>query len=341
MSARSCLILIVCFRLLIMPAWGAPQENAPEQASTPETQSQPEAPRADKPTSWSTRSLDWLINQRNNWSHRLVATGRSIDGFLANRDSKDAPNHSHLKLSWTSVWKKSEVIENTPKARFKLDLPLTNERFRLVIENEPTDETAASTKLRDSNLTDKERPGTRTEGRLSFGELIHHWKWRGELGVKAEFPPDPFVRIKAARKWNWPHDGGETHFQSTLFYTHIEHLGFKNALTMDKPLKERWLGRSYTDASWDDDDHSWTFVQSFSAFFTWDERRLIENRVAWIGENKPSLRSTDYLYQFRYRQKLYQDWLFLQVVPEALWSRDKNWDLSPSLSVGLELVFSE
>lgn len=295
------------------------------------------------PGNWLDTSLDWLIGQRNNWSQRLVATGRSIDGFLANSDSSQTLNRSYLKLSHTAVWRKSGVIENRPQARFKLDLPLTNQRFRLVVENEPAEEKAAEQRIRDATLTDKERKSSRTEGRLSVSEFFHRWKWRGEIGLRIDIPADPFVRIKAKRYWRWPayRDAGGTTFESSLFYTHIEHLGQKNSLTIDYPLSPSWLGRSYSEALWDDDDHRWAFVQSLSAFYTWDEKRLIENRIAWLGESRPAPRTTDYLYQFRYRQKLYKDWFFLQIVPEALWSREDHWDFSPSLSFGLEIVFSE
>ncbi|RMF16025.1 MAG: hypothetical protein D6758_08780 [Gammaproteobacteria bacterium] len=316
--------------IALQPCWAAPAEESNETGP-------------DSPKGWLDTSLDWLINQRNNWSQRLVATGRSVDGFLANTDSTDSPNHSYVKLSYSAVWKKSGIIENSPKARFKLDLPLTNKRFRLVVENEPADEKPAEQRLREATLTDKERTSSPTEGRLSASQFLHHWKWRGEIGLRIDVPADPFVRLKAKRHWQWPaySDAGGTTFESSLFYTHIQHLGQKNSLTIDYPFGPSWLGRAYSEALWDDDDHRWTFVQSVAAFYTLDAKRLIENRVAWLGESRPSVRTTDYLYQFRYRQKLYKDWFFLQIVPEALWSRDEDWDFSPSLSVGFEIVFSE
>ena len=64
-------------------------------------------------------------------------TARNIDGFFGTIDSDSVDNESYLRLSTDFDWAESEEFDIDPGIRFKLDVPTTEERLRLIIESDP------------------------------------------------------------------------------------------------------------------------------------------------------------------------------------------------------------
>ncbi|HCA25955.1 MAG TPA: hypothetical protein DEP32_17475, partial [Pseudomonas sp.] len=83
---------------------------------------------------WAVETITPVHDRVTRW---VDSTARNLDGFFGTLDSDQVENESYLRLSSDFDWAESEDFEIDPGIRFKLDLPTTRERLRLIIESDP------------------------------------------------------------------------------------------------------------------------------------------------------------------------------------------------------------
>ncbi|MFO7705295.1 MAG: hypothetical protein R6V43_09195, partial [Halopseudomonas sp.] len=84
---------------------------------------------------------DWTVERispvHEGVSRWIDASSRNLDGFFGSDDeSRAVRNKSYLRIGSDFEWVESEGFSSDPSIRFKLDLPTTKERLRLIIESE-------------------------------------------------------------------------------------------------------------------------------------------------------------------------------------------------------------
>ncbi len=59
------------------------------------------------------------------------------------------------------------------------------------------------------------------------------------------------------------------------------------------------------------------------------------------GRTEPHWYVTEYGGSLRYRQRIHEKWLFLEVKPQASFPKEEGFGLTASLTVKLEVMFGE
>lgn len=286
------------------------------------------------------RSFSWIVDQRNAWSNRIGSLGRNIDGFFGGKEAELSANGSFLKVGLFGVWRKEEGIDPEPRFKFRLDLPYTQDRFKLVIENDPDETKTLAEKNRNRVLKENETTNTTSTGFFRLIAALKEWKFKGDLGIKLEIPLDPFARAKAEKEWALS-DTWDFRVDESVYYYHSDGWGHTSAFYFENAISDRWFFRSKSEAQWVDNRDGWEFAEVFSLSQKIDEKRAMNHQLGWLGESRPNPRTSAYFINTTYRQRLYSDWLFLESTPELLFPRDDNFKPNPSLTLGIEMIFSE
>jgi len=283
----------------------------------------------------------WLIDQRTAWSYRIGNLGRNLDGFFAGEEAQWRSNESYMKLSLHNTFRKSGEMDTEPRIKLRLDLPDTKRKFRLIIENDPEEDKSVQERTRYRSLTSTERARSRTTGaiRYMFDEL-DQWKLSTDLGIRARLPPDPFVRGRASREWDLVSDWNARLNQQVYYYVE-DGLGETTELYFERGLSPDSLFRVKSEAQWSQREARFEFAQVFSILQRIDMKRGAEWQIGVLGESQPTFWTTAYFANVTYRRLLYKDWLFYEITPELLFPRDDDFRANPSLTFGLEVLFSE
>ncbi len=315
--------------------------------------------------------LDWLINQRNNWSSRIGTIGRKVDGFFGGREAADRSNDSFLRIGLFSIFEAGEAPELDPDFKFRLDLPSTKERFKLVLESQ-TDEFLELENRRNRQAR-QSRERESSSGFLRFISAPEHWQFNTDIGIRFRVPLDPFVRFEVEREWPLKREWF-FRFEQAYYYFHSKGWGHRTQFFFERDLSEVVFLRFLTQARFEQDDDTWDFSQSATLFHQLDFRSATRYQVGWVGENQPQPRTTEYFISTTYRKSVYSDWLFLEVTPALTFSRaevkeylvpirtdtgqgslvtspenyrvitvseDTDFKPTPSLTIGFEMLFSE
>lgn len=285
--------------------------------------------------------LNWMIDQRNAWSYRIGNLGRDLDGFLAGREVPLERSGGYMRIGIHGIWHKGGEVDFDPRVKLKLELPYTEEKFRLIIENDPDEDKNLQERTRYHALSPSEDNQSTLVGAVRYVfDAIDRWDMSTDLGVKIRLPPDPFWRFQAQRGWPLA-DEWELRLRQRVYYYLKDGLGENTELYLERPWDQNKLLRIKSEAQWSKDDARFEFGQTFSILQRIDDIRATEWRLGILGENQPNVRTTDYFLNLTYRRLLYKDWLFYEVTPELLFPRDDGFRPNPSLSLGLEIIFSE
>jgi hypothetical protein len=284
------------------------------------------------------QTLEWIVDTRNYWGQIIGDTGKRLDGFFAGEDQIDKSNDSFLKISLKGIQYKSGRSYLEPKLKFRLDLPTVEEKLKLVIESDTPEEKSLEQKRR-SQLLERDTENSDATSALEL-ELNRKrdWKANTSVGVKIGDPIDPFWRLKGNARYafdrNW-----SVSTNDSIFYFHEKGWGAKAQLTFQRE-SDWFVFRQTNDGRYDHKSRRWELGHTYSFLRELSNKRAINYEVGVIAETKPEVQAIGYFIHAIYRRKLHADWLFYEMTPELYYPRSEDWELSPSFSAKIEIVFS-
>ncbi|MCP5207460.1 MAG: hypothetical protein H7A01_09685 [Hahellaceae bacterium] len=283
----------------------------------------------------------WLLDIRNDWSEKISATGGELDAFFAGKQSQIHSNASFLRLRIGPTFAKSGSWDTSPDIKFKLNLPLTKSKYRFVLESDPDDGKSLADKAAENIIggANTERENATGAFRL-ISDLADGWVLTNDLGVKIRWPPDPFVRTKAAKEWQLA-DGWSTEVLASAYWYQSDGVGANIVNNFDKQLTSALFFRNTAEIRWTEEEDKFEFSETVNLYHTWDQKRVVRYRAGLLSESKPKSRPVEYYLEATYRQKLYRNWLFYEIIPALTFPDDDNYKTNPSITVKLEILFSK
>ncbi|HVK99833.1 MAG TPA: hypothetical protein VM553_08475 [Dongiaceae bacterium] len=333
----------------------APEFQSPEWPEV-ETSVDPEDLPEDDPLEslepgYMDRSFDYLLKQHKSISTRVEVMARSIDRYLGGDMAMAEENETFMKLQLAERWIEGGKWEPDNDLKFRLDLPATKRRYRLVLTYRPD--------FDNESLEERTLPSNRVqaveEDKSLFAGIAstmkneaENWEGRVQGGIKVHWPLDPFVRFNTKReielgeRWNLNIRSGAAWFAEDGFNAN-------NSFTFDHSLGSNLLFRSTSSVQWREEEDTLEMGQVLDLFHTLDERRLLDYQVGVLGTSFSNPHVNIYYMSLIYRQDLYRHWLYLNVVPQYAFLReedlgtrnDDNFDEELSLLVGIEVFFNQ
>lgn len=283
-------------------------------------------------------TLEWLKNKRNNWGKLVGAAGRRLDAFFANTGAIEHSNDSFVKIGLKAEQKSGERSYLRPDFKFRLDLPALKERLKLVIESETEETKTLEETNRDRDL-EEERRSEGAVGALQIkSKPSHRWNASTSVGIDFQIPLDPFWRSKGNYSWDID-DLWQFELRQSIYHFHSSGWGETTQLEFERS-GNNYVFRTKSEAKYKHLSRSMEFAQIFSVLKELSEIRAITARIGILGQNKPERQTTAYFLNTTYRRKIYSTWLFYELTPELLFPRNDNFNLQPSLTAKIELVFS-
>ena len=280
-----------------------------------------------------------LSDTRDNWSYRVDRFARGVDGFFAGGESLNELNKSYARIRIGGRRIEGGEYEDESDVKFRLHLPATKERYKLIIENDPEE---------DENLDEKNRPsfiGIQESGKDSVSAAIQrmqtigkYWKTSSRLGVKGGAPLNPFARLTAKRRWSAAKEWNVP-YRFRLSYFHSDGYKAISTVAFEKSLDSALFFKAKTDLAWAQERDTLETAQIFSIFKYLDSHKGIDYKFGILGESASHHIINAYFISAHYRQLIYQDWLYINIIPELNYPRELEYESVASLSMRLEVIF--
>jgi len=301
----------------------------------------PETDVIPKDSSLFERWFDSFVDIHDRTSHHYMSMVHSIDAYFSGEKIEEASNGSYVKLELNNTFYKNGVQDDGISIDAKVELPNTEKNLKLFFSSDPEEEKSLEQKIK-NNAT-----GQRIQKESSVAGIEYNpektesnWNHSFSTGVKIRVSPVPFMRYKFGNEWqlnpNWT-----SQFKQSFWNYQDEGLGATTKLNFSMPLSEVRTFKAETEAEYRDKDNKYYYAQTFSDIHRISDISAIRYWIAVLGESQPTSEVSSYLVGTQYRRSLYRDWILFSVSPILAFPREEHWEATPSLTLDLQVYFTE
>jgi hypothetical protein len=328
-------IIAVSMLLLgIAPAWAAADSSAASDS---------------KPPGSTDTFLQRIDASHEAFSREIDDLSQRLDMFLGGDRTCEISQDSYLQVGASAVLLKSGKVVFDRILRAKIDLPNTQDRFRLLLESDPEKNfreplSPGARSSTESPTLAEQGPGQNFSAAIQYvTQEKMNWAASLDAGIEAQFPPDPFARGKVKRSYSFGEDWRFT-FGETLFWFVSLGPGSSTQFDLEKHIPTSFcqsLFRSSTVATWRyrETGKGFDLSQSLSLYQELSSQAVLAYKFGVTGEAKENTHVNNWGLGVEYRRRVYRDWLYVSVEPAIAFSRDNSFQADPSLRFTIEISF--
>lgn len=239
----------------------------------------------------------------------------------------------NIKQSFNSLYDNDNNID----FKFKAHLPYTEERWNFFLDTNASDFNSLEDKIKES-FTDSTRfldDSSDAIMGLIFDDIDSNWKKSYKLGVKLDFPLDPFVKFNIYNTKELT-DNIDQRFNQEFFAYYHKGEGAKTNLDYILTTDNNSVYQSNSSFQYlNNDQDEFEFTQQFSRWDRLSEKGTLKSSIGMSSVWSDRKSNNNYWINTRYRHNLYDNWLYGKVIPEV--SFNKEYDYEPNYGIMLEL----
>ena len=267
----------------------------------------------------------------------LVDTSNDIDAyFIDSNESVSSTTYAELKFS--SAVETSRASEHEVRLRLRLNLPKLQKKFRLIFEDEDSDDLSYDGTVLNDNYSIKNR---------NYFLRIEYLNY---VRKKFHLTAGPGIRFRKSTlhpylnfKTKYYVEEGEVYqslfFDRLRFYINGD---VENTFGFDR--FHRYNKKTYTlfhntigYKSWEENKK---IVNSFSLLYHLAKDRELAIGTSVINQWDNRNINLDYVQLYSlYRDKLYKNWIYYELNPSLLWREENNYDMSARFMINIGMRF--
>ncbi len=310
-------------------------------SSCPAPQSQTGEPELFNAPKTFYKAVDW---SHTGLSNKVGELAERIDLFIGGLRTCEDSSGSNFQVGGSTAVLKNGALRFDYILNAKIELPNTQDRFRLVIESRPQNDLREplSPGTRSSTESTDVSPQVAEASQLStFLQFMTQekgkWDIKADGGVEVDFPPDPFTRLRFQRALSfgsWRLTGEET-----LFWYQSLGLGESTQINLDIHLESCMLFRAAAQVVWKERMQRFDLSQTFSLFQELSWKEVLTYKVGVTGDTEPDLHMKDWGIGVEYRRRIYKNWLYIAIEPAVSFSSVNDFETNPSIRFTFDMTF--
>lgn len=278
-------------------------------------------------------SWQWLERGRSQISQNVTALGRNLDAWLSGESIGDNSNETYLRIRFNQQAGSFEGYHSRLKIDGSLDLPQTSKRWKLIFESDA----AELNSLEGSVL--RNNPSTESIGGISYQQSTSgSWQLGHSIGFRSRLPADPFYRFKAQYE-HQINDDWSLGYRQKIWHYRSQGWGYNTDISFSRKIDQGKILQVSSEVRYQQERKQTEFSQTIALHSTLKQFETMSYELGVLGVNTPNVKISDYYVGAQYRRAIRGQWLFLEVMPQLVVSRDENWRPEPKLIINLEMLF--
>lgn len=315
---------------------GEPPATAPSQEAAqdePEPQAEPSG-QAEKEVPLGEQA----DHVQEDVTRRIRTAAAWLDSFLADERSLAEENQTWARLRFDVGLEEGEGVGFDLRPKIRVALPSAKRRAQLTFSGETDSDTTLNSDVVEEVHEEFEDPDekNRTIGANYFLKETTRNNVRLGAGLKSNLAAYGDVRLRhLAPLGSWDLRGTER----LRYYTDN---GFESIATVDleRRLSPVLFVRATTRGSWFETDPGYYYSQSLALYQLAGPTRVMTYEVLGSFVTRPNNVLDLALVRFRYRERLWRDWIFFEIAPQIALPRDRDYDVVPGILFRLDLIFA-
>lgn len=284
-------------------------------------------------TPQETDPWQWLEKGRGQISQNVTALGRNLDAWLSGESIGANSNETYLRIRFNQQAASFDGHHSRLKIDGSLDLPQTSKRWKLIFESDAAElNSLEGTVLRDE-------PSTESIGGVSYQQRTGDaWQVNHSIGFRSRLSADPFYRLKT-RYEHQINDDWSLGYRQKIWHYKSQGWGYNTDISFNRRIDQGRILSVSSEARYQQDSKLTEFSQTIALHNALKQFETISYELGILGINKPNVQISDYYIGAQYRRAIRDQWLFLELIPQLVVSRDENWRPQPKFIVNLEMLF--
>ncbi|MGS2743886.1 hypothetical protein ACU6TU_09840 [Halomonas sp. LS-001] len=288
---------------------------------------------------WAAEKLEPARERVGRW---VDNTSRNIDGFFGTADNVNVDNESYLRVGQELDWMEGDGVNVDLNLRFRLDLPTSEERLRLVIESDPEESQGTLQEQGSGRLANDQRDRRSSTLGLNWLESRdkrENWSNRVGAGIRLRIPLDPYVRFTSERLWQVGEGPWLLESNNRLSWFNNSGYSARTSWDMGRPIDASKHLRFITTVQWREEEDNLEYSEIAELNHRINRRSALRYSAIALGKSVSSPRITNYYLQTRYRRNLHKGVLFADLIPELHFPREHDYDPRWAMTFRLEMYF--
>jgi hypothetical protein len=269
-------------------------------------------------------------------TEKIIQYSSSVDSFFSNERQNIESNKSRLLIGWSETFYEGGDHFGTQIIDAKLHLPQTQNRLRIDVTAGQSDEGDSS----NTSTPGNEKSGDESDLSVGLGLLLKAKEWVNfRLSGGVRFQGGKISAYAVTRLRLSTNIGAwSSHLTETLERDSLAGIQLLSRLDFERPLSDVLKFRSttqrtdYFDPEYETANHNLFLFQSLG-----DRRSLIYQLgikgVRAFDEDEMSV--TSYYAAVHFRRRIYRRWIFLDIIPQRIYSEEN--DFKPVFALTLQL----
>lgn len=274
-------------------------------------------------------SHDWLKDYIDNVSYNV--DGFFIDTFFSDNIIEDDVNGSRAKLSFFTRREIGKPVDYQYGVSVKLVLPNTDEHLNLLLESSESDEDE-----RESNPINTVDNVEYSTALRYIVEESERWKINFDTGVRWGLPTDPFSRLRFRRFAYF--DDFRVKTTQKFFWSGTKGFGEETKIELNQPLNIDRIIRYSAGAEYLLNDGFFSLNYGLTLYHELNASEILAYYFRAGGNSIEGPTFDSYGVGIRYRRKVYQDWMFVEVNPELKTQSETEYDITPIIMFRFEAL---
>ena len=273
-------------------------------------------------------------------SENLLNLSRRVDEFFSGSRMMEESEGSYACLSANVFFEESGQQDVYADYCLKFRLPGTQRRWKLVIAS--TEENYDEGKQKPGTEPIPPLPAEETTGLAGLRYIAEETVLRHinfDAGVRTSLPLNPFARARFRRTWT--PDSWLLRLTENLYWYKEEGTGLLSRVDVERVLGTKWYFRSTSEGDYRWQPDEWRLLQSFGVYKRVGKNQALNLEWQIVATARDNTKVDYYVYRLRYRIKMWREWFFLEVSPQLLYDRERDFEALAGLFLKAEIAFGD
>ncbi len=274
--------------------------------------------------------------------HRFISggvgdTAEDVDRFFGTENYEAEAKNTRLRIRFDTFFQEHEKVDLKVRLNLRLALPKTHKKLKLIVSGTPDededDDLGTVTGSQDDDNVDV------TLAYTPIDTVKHNLSLR--TGIKS-----------GPAWWLGPRYRLYTGFGSGWGFRFTQHLRWltddgwesKTKFDFERTIGEDFFFRStaqgtYLEDDWDAEGYKYKLEAKLFQYLT----PTIGLRYEWINnfQTKPDNHLDEIIVKLGYRQRIWREWLFFEIVPQASFPDSRDFEFVPGILFRVEINFGK
>jgi hypothetical protein len=286
------------------------------------------------------RDTDIVDTVHEGISYGFLSSAVWLDSFFGDERYESESKLSRVKISFQRLYEEGTWTRYRPDYQLRLVLPQLRRLTKLLITTDLRDDVDNASVLSGVSAPPKTEDRAMTTALQYFlrSTAKQSTSLRGGMRYHAgqiEYFVGPRYRYyQTLDSWG---------FRFTQDVVWGSEKGWKanTWLDLERPLPRDLFFRTTLSGEWTESVHGYLYYLGFLVRQPLDPDRAVQYEMVNSFRTRPMEELTEVKFIFRYRQRFWKDWLFMEIAPQYRYPRDHSFNAVPGILFKVEVVFGE